>query len=87
MTPHLYDRLKWLAGFFALGLITDVMVVVWYRSVSSGLVLLAMGVSFLITLVPFMVTWKGIEARRPELFFAYALGASIGTLIGMAVRL
>jgi len=87
MTPHLYDRLKWLAGFFALGLVTDVMVVVWYRSVSSGLVLLAMGVSFLITLVPFMVTWKGIEARRPELFFAYALGASIGTLIGMAVRL
>ena len=80
-------RLRWLAAFFALGLVTDVMVVVWYRSVSSGLVLLAMGVSFLITLVPFMVTWKGIEARRPELFFAYALGASIGTLIGMAVRL
>ena len=86
MTPR-NQRLQWLCGFFALGLVTDALVVVWYRSVSSGLVLLAMGVSFLVTLVPFLVTWKGIEARRPELFVAYALGASVGTLIGMAVKL
>jgi hypothetical protein len=85
MIPRL--RLRWIAAFFALGLVTDVLVVVWYRSVSSGMVLLAMGVSFLVTLVPFLVTWKGIEARRPELFFAYALGASLGTLLGMLVRL
>lgn len=87
MTPHLYDRLKWIVGFFALGCVTDVLVVVWYRSVSSGLIPLAMAVSFLVTLVPFLVTWKGVEARRPELFFAYALGASVGTLLGMLVRL
>lgn len=86
MTPHL-QHLRWIAGFFALGLVTDVLVVVWYRSVSSGMVLLAMIVSFLVTLVPFLVTWKGIEARRPELFFAYAVGASAGTFIGMLVRL
>ena len=86
MTPR-FQPLRWLCGFFALGLITDVLVVIWYRSVSSGLVLLAMAVSFLVTLVPFLVTWKGIEARRPEFFVAYALGASVGTLVGMMVRL
>jgi hypothetical protein len=87
MTPHLRDRLKWLAGFWALGCVTDVLVVIWYRSVSSGLIPLAMVVSFLVTLVPFLVTWKGVEARCPELFFAYALGASAGTLLGMMIKL
>jgi len=48
---------------------------------------LAMALSFLVTVIPFLVTRKGIEARRPELFFAYALGASAGTLVGMLVRL
>lgn len=85
MSLHLW--LRWLAAFFALGLVTDVLVVVWYRSVSSGLIFLAMAVSFLVTLVPFLVTWKGVEARRPMLFVSYALGASLGTLIGMLVRL
>ena len=78
---------QWLAAFFVLGLVTDVLVVIWYRSVSSGLVLLAMAVSFLVTLVPFLVTWKGLEARRPMLFVAYALGAACGTWLGMIVRL
>jgi hypothetical protein len=46
-----------------------------------------MAVSFLVTLVPFLVTWKGLEARRPMLFVAYALGAACGTWLGMIVRL
>jgi hypothetical protein len=44
-------------------------------------------ISFLVTLVPFLVTERGITAGRRELFFAYALGASAGTLLGMMVRL
>lgn len=87
MSRHLRRRIASLTGFFALGAGTDALVVVWYRSVSNHMVFLAMSVSFLVTLVPFLVTRKGIEARRPELFFAYALGASAGTLIGMLVRL
>jgi hypothetical protein len=51
------------------------------------MVFMAMWLSFLVTLIPFFVIWKGIEARRPELFFAYALGASVGTLVGMMVHL
>jgi hypothetical protein len=46
-----------------------------------------MALSFVVTIIPFLVTRKGIEARRPELFFAYALGASVGTLVGMMVRI
>ena len=63
------------------------LVVLYLRAVSHGLVPLAMALSFVVTLVPFLVTRKGIEARRPELFFAYAFGASAGTLIGMMVRI
>jgi uncharacterized protein YebE (UPF0316 family) len=87
MNLRLRRRIASLAGFFVLGMGTDALVVVWYRSVSSRMVFLAMSVSFLVTLVPFLVTRKGIEAKRIELFFAYALGASVGTLIGMLIRL
>ena len=87
MSRHLRKRLANLAGFFVLGAGTDVLVVLYLRAVSHGLVLLAMVLSFLVTVIPFLVTRKGIEARRPELFFAYALGASAGTLVGMLVRL
>jgi hypothetical protein len=87
MSPRLHQRLTSLAGFFGLGMGTDVLVVLWYRSVSSHMVFLAMSVSFLVTLVPFLVTERGISAGRRELFVAYALGASAGTLLGMMVRL
>ena len=87
MSLRLRRRIASLAGFFGLGCATDVLVVLYLRAVSHGLVLLAMVLSFLVTVIPFLVTRKGIEARRPELFFAYALGASVGTLVGMMVHL
>ena len=87
MNTRLHQRLASLAGFFGLGCATDVLVVLYLRAVSHGLAPLAMVVSFVVTIVPFLVTRKGIEARRPELFFAYALGASVGTLVGMMVHL
>jgi hypothetical protein len=87
MSLRLRRRIASLAGFFGLGMGTDVLVVLYLRAVSHGLVPLAMVVSFVVTLVPFLVTRQGIEAKRPELFFAYALGASVGTLVGMLVRI
>ena len=87
MSLRLRRRIASLAGFFALGLIIDILVVLYLRSVSLGIVPLAMLISFLVTLVPFLVTERGITAGRHELFFAYALGASVGTLVGMMVRL
>jgi ABC-type nitrate/sulfonate/bicarbonate transport system permease component len=87
MTRHLKRRLRSLFGFFALGLLTDVLVVLYLRAVSHGLVPLAMVLSFLVTIVPFLVTERGISAGRRELFVAYALGAAVGTCLGMLVRL
>jgi len=87
MTPRLPDRLKWLAGFFALGCVTDVGVCLYYRSVSGGMAFTAMWLSFIITLIPFLVVERGITAGKRELFFAYAIGASIGTGLGMIIRL
>lgn len=80
------SRFRWLAAAFALGLITDVLIVRYYLAVTAGQTVLAMAVSFAVTIVPFLVTWQGIESRRPALFVAYAFGAAIGTGIGMAVR-
>ena len=87
MTPRLPDRLKWLAGFFALGLLTDVLIVLYYRAILGGLTASAMGLSFIVTLIPFLVVERGITAGKRELFFAYAIGASIGTGLGMIIRL
>ena len=87
MSLRLHQRLTSFAGFFGLGAGTDVLVVLYLRAVSHGLVPLAMALSFLVTLVPFLVTERGITAGRRELFVAYALGASVGTLVGMMVRL
>jgi hypothetical protein len=47
----------------------------------------AMWLSFLVTLVPFLVAERGISAKRRELFFAYSLGAAVGTFLGMLVKL
>ncbi|MCJ7828618.1 MAG: hypothetical protein MUP81_02625 [Dehalococcoidia bacterium] len=87
MNLRLQRRIASLAGFFALGCVTDVLVVLYLRAVSHGLVPLAMALSFVVTIVPFLVTERGISAGRRELFVAYALGASAGTFIGMMVRL
>jgi len=87
MSLRLRRRIASLAGFFALGCTTDVGVCLYYRSVSSGMVFTAMWLSFLVTLVPFLVAERGISAKRRELFFAYAAGAAMGTWLGMMVRL
>jgi hypothetical protein len=81
------SRVRRLVGFFVLGAITDVLVVLYYRSVSGGMVFAAMWLSFLVTLVPFFVAERGITAGRRELFVAYAVGAAVGTGLGMLVRL
>lgn len=87
MTPHLRDRLRWLAGFWALGCVTDIGVCLYYRSVSSGMAFAAMWLSFIVTLIPFLVAERGITAGRRELFISYACGASVGTLLGMMIKL
>ena len=71
--------------YFALGLVTDVLVVLYYRMVQSGNVLPAVILSALITLVPLFVVERGISAKDRRLFVTYALGAGAGTALGMLV--
>ena len=87
MSLHLRRRIASLAGFFGLGMITDVGVCLYYRSVSLDMRFMATLLSFLVTLVPFLVAARGISAKRYELFFAYAIGAAAGTWLGMMVSL
>ncbi|MBE3040313.1 MAG: hypothetical protein IMZ62_16065 [Chloroflexi bacterium] len=77
--------LKSLPLYFALGLITDVLIVLYYRMISAGHILPAVVLSILITVVPFFVVERGITSQDRRLFVAYALGAGIGTALGMII--
>jgi hypothetical protein len=71
--------------YFVLGLVTDVLVVLYYRMVQSGNVIPAVVLSALITLVPLFVVERGISAKDRRLFVAYAIGAGLGTWAGMLI--
>jgi len=87
MNRHSRRRLGSLFGFFAIGLVTDILIVFYLKSVSFGVVPLAMLFSFLVTMIPFIVTERGIRVNSYEIFFSYALGAAGGTAIGMLVKI
>jgi hypothetical protein len=46
-----------------------------------------MAVSFILTIIPLFVAKIGIITQRSSLFVAYAIGAAIGTGIGMMIKL
>lgn len=77
--------LRSLTLYFGLGLVTDVLVVLYYISIQTRRVLPAVVLSALITAVPFFVAERGISAKDRRMFVAYALGAGAGTAIGMLV--
>ncbi len=74
-------------GYFALGMLTDLGVTLYYRTVSSHMLWQASVLSFLVTLVPLFVAERGITTKRRSLFLFYALGCAAGTAAGMMVRL
>jgi hypothetical protein len=73
--------------YFGLGLIMDMAVVLYYRAISNRMVSLAVVLSALITAVPFLVAERGILTKRRLIFIWYALGAGVGTAIGMIIHL
>jgi hypothetical protein len=87
MTRHLRVYVAQAVGYFALGVLTDVGVTLYYRAISSGLLLPAVGLSFLVTIIPFVVAEQGIINRRRSLFLWYALGCAVGTALGMLVHI
>jgi putative flippase GtrA len=79
-------RLLSLAGFCIVGIGMDVLVVLYYRSILARMVVLAALISFLLTIVPLFVAQLGITNKRPSIFLVYAIGAAIGTVLGMMIR-
>ena len=77
--------LRSLPLYFSLGLITDILIVCYYKAIGAGHVLPAVILSALITAVPFFVAERGISAKDRRMFVAYALGAGAGTALGMLV--
>lgn len=79
--------LRSLALYSGLGCLTDILIVLYYKTIQGGLILPAVVLSTLITAVPFFVVDKGINARDKRMFVAYAIGAGAGTAIGMIVHI
>jgi heme/copper-type cytochrome/quinol oxidase subunit 4 len=73
--------------YFGLGLMMDMAIVLYYRAISSRMVSLAVILSILVTAVPFLVAERGILTKRRLIFIWYALGAGVGTAIGMIIQL
>ena len=71
--------LRSLPLYFVLGLITDVLIVLYYRMISAGHILPAVVLSIIITVVPFFVIERSVYAQDRRLFIAYAFGAGLGT--------
>ena len=74
-------------GYLALGLVTDILIVLYYRAISAHLTPLAMLMSFLVTLVPLFVAERGVRLNNRRLFLWYALGAALGTGAGMMIKI
>jgi heme/copper-type cytochrome/quinol oxidase subunit 4 len=66
---------------------TDTGIVIYYRSIQTQKTLAAMILSFALTIIPLFIAARGITTRRPSVFLLYAIGAAIGTAIGMAIKL
>jgi len=76
-----------LAGFFLVGTVTDIMVVLYYRSINQRSILPSILLSFMLTIVPLFIAERGITKRQPMIFLAYGVGAALGTWLGLMIRL
>jgi Na+-transporting NADH:ubiquinone oxidoreductase subunit NqrE len=72
---------SWL-GWLGLGIVTDLLVVLYYRSVQARSLLPAVMLSIAITAVPFFVIER---SRTKRVWIWYALGCGIGTALGLIV--
>jgi len=72
---------SWL-GWLTLGIATDLLVVLYYRSIQGRLILPAVALSVAITAIPFFVIER---SRTKRVWLLYALGCGIGTALGLIV--
>lgn len=73
--------------YLCLGICTDILICLYYRAISNRIFWLAVLMSILVTIVPFLVTERGIMTKCKWIFAWYAIGAGIGTMLGMMIKL
>lgn len=71
--------------YFAVGLAMDILVVLYYRAIVGQIVWLAAILAFLLTLVPLQIVRLGIMKNDSKIFWIYAMGSAVGTIVGMAI--
>ena len=71
--------------YFGLGMAIDILVVLYYRFIIRKRIIPAIFTSFIITLTPMFAIRAGIETGS-YIFVFYALGAGLGTAIGMKIK-
>ncbi|MFA6089953.1 MAG: hypothetical protein WC755_08910 [Candidatus Woesearchaeota archaeon] len=78
---------------FLVGIVEDIIITMYYRSVSADKATLAMSLSFTIAMVQWsltlaMVSWLGFTGTESfTAAFANSLGLAIGTGIGMKIKI
>lgn len=78
--------LDWL-GYTFLGFFIDLLIVVFYRAIQLDLKLLAMILSFVISVIPFLVVMNAINRRQVDICILYSFGSALGTYTGLLLKL
>jgi hypothetical protein len=68
-----------------LGAFTDLLVVLYYRAIQGHLIAPAVILSVVITWIPYFVIDRGVTTKNKKLYLWYAIGAGLGTALGMLV--
>jgi len=79
MTNH-----SWLV-YVGLGAASDLLIVLYYRAIQGRLILPAVILSIVITWIPYFVIDKGVTSKNKKLYLWYAVGAGLGTALGMLI--
>ena len=61
------------------------MIVLYYRAIQAKLICPAVLLSVVITWIPYFVIDKGVTTKNKKLYLWYAVGAGLGTALGMLV--
>jgi len=75
---------SWLL-YAALGAGSDLLIVLYYRAIQAKLICPAVLLSVVITWIPYFVIDKGVTTKNKKLYLWYAVGAGLGTALGMLV--
>lgn len=68
---------------FGLGIVTDLLVVLYYKAVQASSIPAAMFLSVMVTLTPLVIASLGVERKKKSLYLWFAIGSSVGTAVAL----